>query len=127
MDEGGILSNYTGVSIHDGLPSYRKYDQCDHALCNEHHHRELVAVVENDLQPWVKQMIDLLYDIKRKKEERISVGFARLNRTKSPGTERSIRPSLTSDSQKNHRHRRPWKKRRDYKSLTESSRSGMIG
>ena len=39
---------------------YGKYDQCGHALCNEHHHRELVAVVENDLQPWGQQMIDLL-------------------------------------------------------------------
>ena len=57
---------------------YGKYDQCGHALCNEHHHRELVAVVENDLQTWGQLMIDLLYDIKKKKEERISAGFAQM-------------------------------------------------
>ena len=77
MDDGGILSEYTGKAMHDGLPSYRKY-KCGHALCNEHHHRELVAVVEIDLQTWGQPMIDLLYEIKKTKEERISAGFAQM-------------------------------------------------
>lgn len=60
-----------------GLPSYRKY-KYGHALCNQHHHRELIAVVENDQQTWGQLMIDLLYDIKKKKEERIRAGFAQM-------------------------------------------------
>ena len=78
MDEGSILPDYTGTSVHDGLFSYRKYEKCDHALCNEHHHRKLVAVVENERQTWGQSMIDLLYEIKKKKEERINSGFAQM-------------------------------------------------
>src|SRR5665648_1032363 len=62
-DDRSILPDYTGTAMHDGLPSYRKY-KCGHALCNEHNHRELVAVAENDQQMWGQPMIDLLYEIK---------------------------------------------------------------
>jgi len=77
MDDGGILTNFTGKAMHDGLSSYRKY-KCGHALCNVHHHRELVAVVEIDLQAWGQPMIDLLYEIKKAKEERINAGFSQM-------------------------------------------------
>jgi transposase len=86
MDEGIILSDYTGTAMHDGLPSYRKY-KCGHALCNQHHHRELIAVVENDRQTWGQLMIDLLYDIKKKQEERISAGFAQMEPEQMAGYE----------------------------------------
>ena len=93
MDEGGILSDYTGTAMHDGLPSYRKY-KCGHALCNEHHHRELVAVVENDKQTWGQLMIDLLYDIKKEKEERINAGFAQMEPDTIVGYEAKYRTIL---------------------------------
>ena len=93
MDDGGILSEYTGKAMHDGLPSYRKY-KCGHALCNEHHHRELVAVVEIDLQTWGQPMIDLLYEIKKTKEERISAGFAQMEPDTIVGYEAKYRTVL---------------------------------
>jgi transposase len=90
MDEGSILSDYTGTAMHDGLASYRTY-KCGHALGNQHHHRELIAVVENDRQTWGQLMIDLLYDIKKKKEERISAGFAQMEPEQIAGYEAKYR------------------------------------
>ena len=75
MDAAGILPDFEGTAMRDGWKAYRKYKKSDQALCNEHHHRELVGVVENDKQDWGQQMIELLYAIKKKKEERISDGF----------------------------------------------------
>lgn len=74
MDDAGLLPQYNGTNVHDGLKAYEGYD-CMHALCNQHHHRELNAVVENDKQPWAKEMIELLYEIKRRKDELIDAGF----------------------------------------------------
>lgn len=39
MDAMGILPDYNGISVHDGLKSYAQY-ACEHALCNAHHLRE---------------------------------------------------------------------------------------
>lgn len=94
-DDRSILPDYTGTAMHDGLPSYRKY-KCGHALCNEHHHRELVAVVENDQQMWGQPMIDLLYEIKKKKEELISAGFAQMDPDTIVGYEAKYRNILDS-------------------------------
>jgi len=74
MDEAGLLPIYQGTNMHDGLKAYDGYT-CNQALCNEHHHRELNAVVENDNQQWAGQMIDLLYEIKKNKEELIRAGY----------------------------------------------------
>ena len=100
MDDGGILSEYTGKAMHDGLPSYRKY-KCGHALCNEHHHRELVAVVEIDLQAWGQPMIDLLYEIKKTKEERINAGFAQMEPDTIVGYEAKYRTILDNGHAEN--------------------------
>lgn len=67
MDQAGLLPVYQGTNMHDGLKAYDGYG-CKQALCNEHHHRELNAVMENDNQPWAKRMIDLLYEMKAAKE-----------------------------------------------------------
>lgn len=73
IDEAGLIPVYTGTNMHDGLRAYNGYT-CRQALCNEHHHRELNAVIENDKQPWAQQMIDLLYAIKKRKEELLQAG-----------------------------------------------------
>ena len=52
MDAGGILPEFHGTGVHDGLASYRKYEQFQHALCNVHHLRELAAVEEQEKQHW---------------------------------------------------------------------------
>lgn len=45
MNLGGVLPEFTGVAVHDGLTSYRHYDIA-HGLCNAHHLRELTALAE---------------------------------------------------------------------------------
>jgi transposase len=60
----GILGQYEGISVHDGLSSYQTY-ACQHALCNAHHLRELTFVQEQLGQTWAGDMGDLLRQIKK--------------------------------------------------------------
>jgi hypothetical protein len=64
MDEMDILPKFTGISVHDGLSSYTRYE-CDHGLCNVHHLRELLFVHERYHQVWAEEMVALLVDIKK--------------------------------------------------------------
>ena len=73
MDAAGVLPSFTGVAVHDGLPAYRKF-LCEHGLCNVHHRRELVAVIENVQQPWAKDMSNLLLKLNATKEQAIALG-----------------------------------------------------
>jgi transposase len=50
IDHCAVMPNFTGIAVHDGWPQYRKYDQATHALCNAHHLRELLAIIEQDAQ-----------------------------------------------------------------------------
>jgi transposase len=63
-DAIGILSDYTGVSLHDGWVPYWAYHQCRHALCNIHHLRELTFLEEQYQQPWAKELKALLLSMK---------------------------------------------------------------
>ena len=61
MREIGILPRFKGVSVHDGWASYVQFD-CDHALCNAHHLRELRFIEEQYQQAWASDMAQLLRD-----------------------------------------------------------------
>ena len=63
MEAIGISPAFRGVSMHDGWMSYRAFE-CQHALCNAHHLRELIFIEETFQQEWAKQMKDLLLDLK---------------------------------------------------------------
>ena len=64
----GILPEFKGISVHDGLVSYLQFEQCQHALCNAHHLRELRFVFEQHKQSWAEDMTTLLREAKREVE-----------------------------------------------------------
>jgi transposase len=64
LDAIGILAQFHGRAVHDGLAAYKEYG-CRHSLCNAHHLRELTAIEEQHEQPWAKQMRELLCEINR--------------------------------------------------------------
>jgi len=59
MNEMGILPDFQGKAVHDGLKSYQGYD-CEHFLCNAHHLRELQYLLEHDNQWWAFHLSVLL-------------------------------------------------------------------
>src|SRR4051794_31146100 len=64
IEQIGILSDYTGVCVHDGFTAYDQYCQCRHSLCNAHILRELNYVIETSKASWAQEMKTLLLDIK---------------------------------------------------------------
>jgi transposase len=64
MDKMGILEKFRGRLIHDFFRPYFNYD-CQHALCNAHHLRELKYIEEERKQEWAKHMANLLLAIKK--------------------------------------------------------------
>lgn len=59
MDAAGVLPDFTGVAVHDGLVAYRRYN-VTHALCAAHHLRELAGIAEATGQDWPVDLADLL-------------------------------------------------------------------
>lgn len=70
MESMGILPRFQGRAIHDPWDSYFHYDHCDHALCNDHHLRELTFIHERFEQDWAQEMKDLLLGTKQLVENR---------------------------------------------------------
>lgn len=74
MDAIGILPNFSGRAIHDGLPVYSRYLNCQHGLCNAHHLRSLDFLQERYPQPWVTELKELILETKAtvdKEKERL--------------------------------------------------------
>jgi transposase len=69
MKEIGILPMFKGRAVHDHWSSYFTFENCQHALCNAHHLRELQFVVDQYKQDWAQKMSQLLLDIKAEVEE----------------------------------------------------------
>jgi transposase len=59
FDALSLLQQFKGVLVHDGWMPYKAL-QCQHALCNAHHLRELTYLQEEQGQAWAGDMIELL-------------------------------------------------------------------
>ena len=69
MKDIGILPMFKGRAVHDHWSSYFTFENCQHALCNVHHLRELQFVVDQYKQDWAQKMAQLLLDIKAEVED----------------------------------------------------------
>jgi len=78
LDEIDVLPKFQGRAVHDGLPSYWQYGQCEHALCNAHHLRELTFAEEELGQSWANDLKGLLLEIKEAVDTARSQGLAEL-------------------------------------------------
>ncbi len=78
LDAIGILTDFHGVSVHDGWQAYWRY-ACEHGLCNVHHLRELIFLHEQLQQVWAGQMKELLLDMKTAVEQARAEGRQRLH------------------------------------------------
>jgi transposase len=74
MDDIGILPARQGWSIHDAWAPYLKYPQAKHGLCNAHHVRELVFLIERHSQKWARDFLDLLLNMQETVEAAKSQG-----------------------------------------------------
>jgi len=63
MRDIGILPDFQGRALHDGLRSYLVF-ACQHALCNAHHLRDLQFILDQYEQDWAQKMGELLLAIK---------------------------------------------------------------
>jgi len=54
-----LLQQFKGVLVHDGWLPYKAL-ACQHALCNQHHLRELTYLLQEQGQAWAGDMIELL-------------------------------------------------------------------
>ena len=59
-----VLPHFTGFLVHDHWKPYFQLN-CQHALCNAHHLRELTFAHEQEQQAWAKAMIDLLLSMQQ--------------------------------------------------------------
>jgi transposase len=67
INDINLLPRFQGRAVHDDWASYFQYEG-DHALCNAHHLRTLLFLLERYPQKWVLELSDLLLTIKAKVE-----------------------------------------------------------
>ena len=75
MEQCGVLTEFTGIAVHDCWASYWSYPDIQHAVCCAHLLRELTGITENHPeQKWASAFIDLLLDMKKVKEKAVENG-----------------------------------------------------
>ena len=100
IDVGGVLPDFTGVAVHDGLAAYRRYD-VDHALCGAHHLRELAGTGEATGQDWPTKLADLLVEIYKAVETAKASGQAALPARRLAGYRRRYRALIAEGKELN--------------------------
>ena len=81
MDAAGILPNFKGIAIHDHWKSYWQYNDCEHALCNAHHLRELRYCEQLTGESWAIDLRKLLVEGKEKVAQAKAEGKTSLEQT----------------------------------------------
>jgi transposase len=51
-----LLDGLCGIVVHDHWRPYYQLENVEHALCNQHHLRELKALIEQDREEWAARM-----------------------------------------------------------------------
>jgi transposase len=74
MEQFGILPRCKNWLIHDHWKPYFTYDHCLHALCNEHHLRELKFLAEEHQESWAAQMSRFLLDCLERRQSQGVLG-----------------------------------------------------
>ncbi|MBA3989902.1 MAG: transposase [Propionibacteriales bacterium] len=100
IDVGGVLADFTGVAVHDGLTSYRRYD-VTHGLCGAHHLRELAGIAEATGQDWPVNLADLLCEIHKCVELAKANGATELSARRLAGYRRRYRSLITEGQRLN--------------------------
>lgn len=80
IDAAGVLTELTGVAMHDGWAPYRSYPLVLHALCNAHHLRELQGITDTHpgTQTWAQAMTGLLLEAKTTATQAARAGLTAL-------------------------------------------------
>ncbi|MBK1720302.1 IS66 family transposase [Thiocystis violacea] len=75
----GLLANFRGILVHDHWRAYLS-SAAEHAFCNAHHLRELIAIAEADpVLSWPKRLIALLCEANDTTLAARAAGFAALS------------------------------------------------
>jgi transposase len=69
MDALGIVGACRQWVVHDHWKPYFAYQECLHALCNEHLLRELKFLWEEEHEFWAQQLSDLLLEFHRRRQK----------------------------------------------------------
>jgi transposase len=75
MGHAGVLSAFTGIAVHDAWAPCDTYTNAEHALCNAHLLRELIAVTETgrDIdRDWATVAIDVVLALKKAVERAVA-------------------------------------------------------
>ena len=75
MEQCGVLTEFSGIAMHDCWASYWNYPEVTHAVCCAHLLRELTGITENyPEQKWASAFIDLLLEMKKVKDKAVAKG-----------------------------------------------------
>jgi transposase len=110
MNEIGVLPRFKGCAVHDDLAAYFLYE-LEHALCNAHHLRTLLFLLERYPQKWIEPLKDLLLKIKAKvdaaKERKQTALSARQRNAFNQAYDRLITHGLRANPPPNENRRQP--------------------
>jgi transposase len=80
MDALGIIGACRQWVVHDHWKPYFSYQECLHALCNQHLLRELKFLWEEQQEVWARQLSDLLLALHRRRQKHGGLGECQFKR-----------------------------------------------